>query len=136
MTGNELYEQALALVPAHAGEDDGMRRYVVGWLNLAMNETLHAENSLRQRRGEPVLDSAPLLRTMEDTVPYSPELVRYAFLYFVASLLCKDDDDNYWAQDYRTRYVVAVSEALRLRPGHVADVWSGDSDGKEHTHGI
>ena len=138
MTCRELYEAALALVPSHIGEDDGLRRYVPGWLCLAMRETLHVENSLRLRRGDPLrppLD-APRVVTMEDEVPYAEELVSYAFLYFLASLMCKDDDDNYWAQDYRTRYVVAVSEAMRLHSGRVADFYQTEDGKGGNTHGI
>ena len=129
MTANELYELGLSLLPAHVGEDDSLRRYIVGWLNLAMRETFHVENSIRAYRSDPerpILDKVPKLLTIEDVVPYSDELVEYAFPYFLASLMCKDDDDAYWAQDYRSRYIVAVNEATRLIPGSVVDVYKGD----------
>lgn len=129
MTANELYVLGLSLLPANPSEDDSLSRYVVGWVNLAMRETFSVENSIRAYNNDPtrpVLEEVPRIETIEDVIPYSDELVGYAFPYFLASFMCKDDDDNYWAQDYRSRYIVAVSEATRLIPGSVVDVYKGD----------
>lgn len=127
MTCEQLYKQALAMLPTNTVEDDSLREYVPGWVNLAMREAFHIENSIRRFEADPerpVLKTPPSVATMTDEIPYHNSLSEYAFLYFLASLMCKDDDDNFWAQDYRSRYVVALSEAQRLNPESIVDVYA------------
>lgn len=127
MTCEQLYKQALSMLPTSIAEDDSLREYVVGWVNLAMREAFHVENSIRRFEDDPerpVLKTPPSVTSMTDEIPYHTALTEYAFVYFLASLMCKDDDDNYWAQDYRGRYVVALAEAQRLMPESVIDVYA------------
>lgn len=123
MTANEIYTTALSLLPSNAGEDDTLKQYVVGWINLAMRETLPVENSVRESEGRGILSQAPVIVEGNEEIPYCDGLTGYAFPYFLASLMCKDDDDSYWAQDYRGRYIVAVRETERLLCESVRDVY-------------
>lgn len=124
---SEVFNLAMSLLPTNTSEDDSLEQYIVGWVNLTLQEMLEAENSLRRFYGEEPLNKAPVLEDIEDEIDYHDALVRYALVYNIASLCCKDDDDTYWANDYRNRYVVAVQEALKMNQGNVIDVYWGES---------
>ena len=131
MTCDDIYKSALALLPSNVSEDDSLREYIPGWINLCMRESFNVENSIRAYNKDPdkpILTSVPKVSSLSDEVPYSDVLTEYAFLYFVASLMCKDDDDSYWAQDYRARFIVALQESTMLSSENIVDVYSGDND--------
>ena len=130
MTCNEVYTMALSLLPSNSTENDELRQYIPAWINLAMRETIETENGLRRFNNDPrgILEAPPKISGMDEVIPYSYELSEYAFPYYLASIMCKDDDDSYWAQDYRTRFIVAVGEANRYISGKVEDVYGGECE--------
>lgn len=123
MTIQQVFDLALSLLPTNMDEDDSLVQYAVGWVNLAMQEMLFCENTIRVYKGIEKLDSAPILSDLNDEIDYDDSLVRYALPYFLASYMSKDDGSDYWAQDYRSRYVVAVNEALKAEPMLIEDVY-------------
>lgn len=127
MTAQQIYESALSLLPTRTSEDNSLAVYVPGWINLALQEALASENSIRASKGLLLLDKAPTVLSMTDEIPYSDELVRTALIYFLASLICKDDDDAYWSQDYRRRYISALAEYSRVCVDNIVDVYGGES---------
>lgn len=127
MTAREVYESALALLPTNIDEDNSLERYVVGWVNLTLAELFHAENAIRAARGDEELTAALRIEALDDEVPCDPSLFT-AIIYNLASLVCKDDDDAYWAQDYRSRFVIAQSEATPMVVGTIKDYYGGDDD--------
>ena len=96
---------------------------MIGWVNLAMAETFEIENSIRLSRAEEPLAEIPRVTSLNDEIPYDKSIVDSAFLYFVASLAAKDDDSDYWAQDYRARYISAVNEASKYLQKTIKDVY-------------
>lgn len=127
MTAKEAYESALTLLPTNTQEDNSLERYVVNWVNLTLAEMFHAENVIRATHGGEELTAAQKVESLDDDLPCDPSLFT-AVIYNLASLVCKDDDDTYWAQDYRSRFVIAQSEATPMVSGTVKDYYGGDVD--------
>lgn len=70
-------------------------------------------------------------RRDEITLPsYADALVRGAFAYNLASFICKDDLDSYWAESYRNRFLLALIESAPAQPELVVDVYGGQGDGE------
>ena len=127
MTAETMYRTALSLLPTNVSEDDSLREYVVGWVNLSLAELFNTENAIRASKGEEELEAPAKIENIEEEVPCAFSL-NTAIIYNLASLICKDDDDAYWAQDYRSRFVVAAGEATPLVQGVVKDYYGGDAD--------
>ena len=128
MTVEELYKSALAVMPSNPSEDDSLRQYMAQWTNLLLRETLKYENAHRALRGEAELTTAPSVSTLADAVPYSAQLSENAFVWGIASLMAKDDDDTLHEQDYRGRYINACAEYAPMILGTVADVYGEGND--------
>ena len=134
MTVTEVYTSALSLLPSSRQEDDSLRHYALLWANTALAEMFEVENSIRMneeeagRPGRSPLTEIPLLEKEDEEVPYSGILVRGAMVYFMASLMAKDDDTDAWAIEYRNRYVVALNEAKKHIPTLIEDVYAGNNE--------
>jgi len=127
MTVLRVYEYALSMLPSSRQEDDSLRQYAVLWVNSALAEMFFVENSIRADRGETELEEVPLLEADSDEILYSDILVRGALVWYLASLMAKDDDTDAWAVEYRNRYVVALSEAKRHIPMEIKDFYATDN---------
>ena len=55
---SEVFNLAMSLLPTNTSEDDSLEQYIVGWVNLTLQEMLEAENSLRRFYGEEPLNKA------------------------------------------------------------------------------
>ena len=123
MTIEQLYLNALSMMPSNVSEDDSLRQYMVMWVNLLLRETLKYENALREVQGEELLVEAPTVNTTADIIPYHQQLVENAFIWGIASFMCKDDDDLTHEQDFRGRYISACEEYTPWIQGSVSDMY-------------
>ena len=113
MTAEKVYELALAVVFERKGGDEDYLYHFPNFLNLCMQEALPYENIIRRKSGKVALSVAPMITSedMERELDFSEALCRVALPYGVASFYCQDDGDNYRAQDYRNRFIIALEEA-------------------------
>ena len=79
---------------------------------------------MRLFRGKETLDEAPYIKSLAEEIPYQPELTRVAFPYGVASWFFQEALDNFQAENYRSKYLSAVSEASKLNSGIAEDYYS------------
>ena len=126
MTVNELYHAALAVMPSNPSEDDSLRQYMIPWVNLLLNETLKYENAVRLCKGEKELEAPPRVSAESDELPYSAHLSENAFIWGIASFMCKDEDDVFHEQDFRGRYISACEEYTPVVMQAIVDVYRGD----------
>lgn len=114
MKGEEIYEIALSFVFERKREDADYEEFFPTFLNTAMQEALAYENMIRRKIGKIELSAAPKITKseMNEELDFSESLCRVALPYGVASFYCQDDGDNYRAQDYRNRFVTALSDAV------------------------
>ena len=126
MTILDCFKAALALHSTNTGEDSSLQQYAVPWANMALGEMLNAENSIRESRGEEILESAPIVLSASEEFPYSHKL-NNALIYYMASNISKDDDASDWAQAYYNRYVTEVRSAMVYNAVPIVDVY-GEAD--------
>jgi hypothetical protein len=113
MTALEVYELALSYVFERKNQDAEYKEFFPSFLNTVMQEALPYENMIRRKSGKLALSSAPRITSadMDRELDFSEGLCRAALPYGVASFYCQDDGDNYRAQDYRTRFINALTDA-------------------------
>ncbi|NMA06219.1 MAG: hypothetical protein GX928_00680 [Ruminococcaceae bacterium] len=123
MTAKEIFDNGMALMATNRQEDFTLVQYIVPWINQALAESLAAENSIRLYEGREELATPQQVASENDEIEYNDRLQQYALSYFIASLVASDDGDTYRAEDFRRRYVVALSEVSKLIPTEVVDVY-------------
>lgn len=125
MTGSELFEISAAYLSQSAADSEDAAEFAPHWLNVLLAEALPTENQLRALAGRPALDKAPVFTkdTMDAEIPYADAIVEVALPYGLASELMRDDDNDYRCQDFRQKYILALGEALRVKPEPVRDVY-------------
>jgi hypothetical protein len=127
MTANEIFNNGMSLMATNRDEDFTLVSYVVPWINQALSECFDAENSIRKFEGREELTEPQQITTADDEIEYDDRLQQYAMSYFIASFVASDDGDAYRAEDFRRRFVVALSELSKLIPTEIVDVYeTGD----------
>ena len=121
MTGQQIYELASSFLYETDGEDEDSKRFAVGFINILLQETLACENSIKEYDGRERLKEAPYITSLTDEIPYSPQLTRVALPYGVASWFFQEALDNFQAENYRSKYLAAVTEATRMNTGEAIE---------------
>ena len=126
MTANDIFKTACSYLSQTVEDSEDLAGLAPVWLSALLAESLPWENALRQYQGLPALAAAPVVESLDQTLDWRPALVRVALPYGLAAQRYLEEDDDYSAraQDMRGRYVNALAEALRLRPGEVRDVYA------------
>jgi len=105
MTAQELLSAALALFfetdgTAYAGT-------ALRHINMVLAESWRTNNRLRRQAGKSELAQAPVLTSLDETLPYEDQLTRMALPYGLAAKLYFDEEDNarlnYFLQEYASR---------------------------------
>ena len=122
MTGAEIYNAALALIPADGYYAD-YSGYVVRWVNMMAWECLAAENSIRVSDGAEPLDAAPRAASANDTVPYHDAVTEYAMPRGMAALIARDMDNAALYAELRSQYISAMAEISRFNTGKVENIY-------------
>lgn len=123
MTGAEVYEAALAIVPELRSEAPDIERYALNWINLVLAECFETENSILFNEGKPLLEKIPSLNSLSDTIPYHDDICRIAIPYGIVEHAFTDDDNDYRANKFRARFVQALKEASFCCFTDVVDVY-------------
>ena len=111
MTGQEIFETACAFLFEQPGADADFKAHALPLLNLCIAEALPYENAIRHTHGDTELTAAPRLISLEDEIPFFDAICHIALPYGLASYFFQDECDNYKAQDFRARFIDALSEA-------------------------
>lgn len=126
MTANQIFETAAAYLTQSMADSDDLAEFVPMWLSVLLAESLPTENQLRRWEGREELAAAPLVTagTMGEDIPYHEDILRIALPYGLAGDFWRDDDDDYRANDFRARYISALSDAIRAEGESVRDVYA------------
>ena len=111
MTGQDIYVLASAILWEGDNEDTDAKKFTVQFLNHLLPEALSTENSLRRREGLPEIKTAPMIRTLEETVPYRDRLCRTALVYGLCWHYFENVGNNYRSELYRNLFISALDEA-------------------------
>lgn len=125
MTGKEIYKTASAFLYEGDGEDAESKVFSIPFLNLLLQETLPAENSIRLHEGGAALAQAPLLTSLETDIPYHDSITRGVLPYGLAALFFEESTDNYRGQLYRSLYDRALAGTKKYVLTDVVDVYGG-----------
>lgn len=119
MTAQKIYELASSFLYETDDEDADSKKFAVGFLNILLVETFPCENSIREFRGLEPLKEPPMISSLDEDIPYQPELTRVALPYGLASWYFQEGMDNFQAENYRSKYLAAVMDASKINPGIV-----------------
>lgn len=128
MTAKNIYTAACAFLYEQPGEDADSEKYYLGFLNLLLQEALPYENSIRQSENAALLVAAPIVADGETEIPYHDALTRIALPYGLASWFFQDLADNFQAENYRGKYLLALKDARKCAFTPIVDVY-GDAHG-------
>ena len=119
MTAQKIYELASSFLYEIDDEDADSKKFAVGFLNILLMETFPCENSIREFRGLEPLKEPPMISSLDEDIPYQPDLTRVALPYGLASWYFQEGMDNFQAENYRSKYLAAVMDASKINPGTV-----------------
>ena len=119
MTAQKIYELASSFLYEIDDEDADSKKFAVGFLNILLMETFPCENSIREFRGLEPLKEPPMISSLDEDIPYQPEITRVALPYGLASWYFQEGMDNFQAENYRSKYLAAVMDASKINPGIV-----------------
>jgi len=128
MKAKDIYSAACAFLYEQPGEDAEGEKYYPGFLNLLLQEALPYENAVRRSEGGVQLAEAPIVSDGETEIPYCDALTRIALPYGLAAWFFQDIADNFQAENYRGKYLLALKDARKHAFVPVEDVY-GDAHG-------
>lgn len=123
MTANDIFKIGAALIAETPGEDPDMVKFSPSYLNIILQETLNAENSIRAADDAELLQDAPFITDMGMEIPYHPHLTRVAIPYALAASYYRENGDNYHEQMFRAEYVAAVNDSMKYSVELIEDVY-------------
>lgn len=123
MTIKDAYKRALSLDATTMEQDDSILDSVVDLTNMFLLATFDNENAIRLVRHMSPLSSPPVLKSIDDTVPYNDRLVGEGLVYYLASYLMKAGDDNTWSSRYYDMYINAVNMDTPILRNDAFDIW-------------
>lgn len=124
MKAQNIVELAVPYVGQTMEESEDLQELALPMLNVALQEVLPTENSIREAKGKELLDEAPYLESLAEDVPYAPTIVRRALPYWLAYRFLLEDDQGARAQLYYNEYISALREARKMIPEEVTDVYA------------
>jgi len=114
MTGQDIYEYASAFLYERDGDDLDSKEFAVKFINILLQESLEVENSIRKFKGEEVLESAPRITSLTQTIDYDDSITIAALPYGLASFYFQEGTDNYQAENYRAKFLAALQSAAKF----------------------
>ena len=118
MTVKKIFTSALSL----CGESNTapyLADFAVDWANALLAQFFEAD-------GSKPLSTVPMLVTSEEEVPYDDTLVRGAFVFGFAALICDLCDDRELAANFRARAATAADTAAKAHEHAVFDVYAAE----------
>lgn len=121
-----MFDTACAYISQTASDTDDLLPFVPMWLNVLLAESLDAENALRRFDGAPELERAPMISEgkMLEEIAYHDAIVRIALPYGLAREIFRDDENEYRAGLFDSKYVYALAESMRVAGERVVDAYA------------
>lgn len=84
------------------------------YMNILLQESFNAENSIRAADGEPELSSAPWVTSLDDDIVYHDSITRAALPYGLAWQYHQDAENHDLAAQYRELFTANVDKAYKF----------------------
>ena len=126
MTAYAVYTRALSYVFERVEKDKDFKEFFPAFLNTAMQEALPYENAIRRKNEDTELTTFTDVTadTINDELEFSESLCRAALPYGVAAFYYQDEGNDYRANDYRQRFINALTDAVNgVRVTDIEDVY-------------
>nr|DAR87231.1 MAG TPA: hypothetical protein [Caudoviricetes sp.] len=123
MTGNDILDNALALMFEERQRSPDYVSYAPRILNMLLPETFGVNNQLRRLAGKEPLAAPPVISTLEEEVAYEDDLVRSVLPWGLAAWLLMGDEEGRYP-DYLSMYIQQANRATQLIPEQVEDVYA------------
>ena len=124
MTGNDILDNALALMFEERQRSPDYVSYAPRILNMLLPETFGVNNQLRRLAGKEPLAAPPVISMLEEEVAYEDDLVRSVLPWGLAAWLLMGDEEGRYP-DYLSMYIQQANRATQLIPEQVEDVYAG-----------
>ena len=105
MTAREVYILAASLIGDRENDDQDERHFAIPYLTILLQEALGTENTMRIRDGEPVLDTAQIVASLDDELVYHDVITRVALPYGLAWLYHQEAGNLSLASQYRNMFI-------------------------------
>lgn len=129
MTGNDIYNTALALLGEPSGsQSDYDTEVVIRLLNTALVLAYRYNNQLREFRGKVPMEAIPTIVSLADDIDFEPEFVRNVLPYRLASDLAFADEETQKAEYYNQMFQTTMLDFTTPVSGVVVDVYGGIAD--------
>lgn len=131
MTAKDLFALAAGWLGQSVADSEQLAPFVPGMVNTLLAEALPYENALRRFAGAAELERAPSVtaETMDAPLDWQEVLLRTALPYGLAADFCRDDENYALMDDFRARYLAALSDSLRAAPEAAADCYGPQEEG-------
>lgn len=106
MTGQKLYENALALLGMQAQNGGEYFFTAVAKINQLLSDVLDAENMLRTQNGQELLTETPEISSLGEALPVSEKICREVMAVGLAAYFSANDDAevfNWLSGEYKER---------------------------------
>lgn len=123
MTGNDILDNALALMFEERQRSPDYVSYAPRILNMLLPETFGVNNQLRRLAGKEPLAAPPVISTLEEEVAYEDDLARSVLPWGLAAWLLMGDEEGRYP-DYLSMYIQQANRATQLIPEQVEDVYA------------
>lgn len=94
-------------------EDIDSKTFSVQFLNILLQEAFECENSIRLATNESVLETAPIITLLSETIPYHDAITRGALPYGLVWQMQQAENNTYLSISYRGMFVTALKNASK-----------------------
>lgn len=122
MSGTDVYQNALALIPADGYFTD-YSPYVVRWVNALIAEAMPVENSIRISEGDLPLTSLPVITSAAEDIPCHDIVASYAMPRGMAAIIARDMDNYVLSNEFRSQYISALAEIAEFNTDSIENVY-------------
>lgn len=123
MEAQEIFNRACRYIGQTPEESVDLEDMATAWLDSLVTEAFPYENARRLFEGEDALEVAPVVEDLDTDIPYREDLCRGALVFGLVSYFFMEEEDNYRADDFRGRFIVALRESERVAEEKVQDVY-------------
>lgn len=124
MTAQQIFTDTMALLATPESDSGDYRRFAAASLSVVLAEVFDVNNSVRAKRGKPLLDEPQRIGSLEDEVEIEPLVVNRALLYGLASRLIADDDLQR-AVYFHNLFAAGLSDCMKTVASGIIDVYRG-----------
>lgn len=124
MTAQQIFADTMALLATPEGDSGDYRRFAAASLSVVLAEVFDVNNSIRAKRGKPLLAEPQRVSSLDDEVEIELMVVNRALLYGLASRLIADDDLQR-AVYFHNLFTAELNDCMKTVALGIIDIYRG-----------